>query len=1021
MKTLRTRFRIHTALATAAAAALFASAPALAVITTWDGGGANSNWATAANWNTNVVPPAINDVQFGSAFTSGTSIVMGGSRTVNSLIINTVTPFTIAGAAGNVLTLTSGTLTREDIFTLPDVEGDHIITAGVALGANANWSVWGSGTLAITGPISQTTAGTSLTKIGWGLLEIAGTGTYTGGTILEEAHLQLSGANARAGTGQIFVQMGAGLDVSGATVPNNLSLGGEGVSYPTGFSGALRALTSSTINGPVLLRANTTINAQPGTLTMNGVIDDAAPNFTLTKTGTGELRLNAPNTYGGGTAVNTGTLIVGNGAALGSGGVTVAAGASIELGGVNVANTLTINGSGLAGQGALRTNGSTNTWSGQINSTSGFAVGTTGPLTIAGPISALGLTITKTGAGTLTLTNPANSFGSLTIQSGSLTVASEDGLPPASSVALASGASVLLTGSATINRTLVLNGDGGTLGALGNVTGSPTWAGTIFLDTNSTIHTGGNITISGEISGPPRTITKKGTGRLVLANSNSFAALNITEGTVALQSNFGAPSGTTTVNSGAAFELIGNVTGTGASLRLSGHGVGGDGALRGASGTNTWGGAVNLDSSTTVFVAPGAQTTIAGVVSEASPAFSITKTGAGTLVLGALNTYSGGTLINEGTLSVSANNRLGTGPVSINGGKLLFTASTTTPRDFAMNSGRLQAAAGTNVVLDRSQLSGGFLMGPGTFEASSVTLNGVTALPGARLTPTGTTTLNAFINGGAIAQNNTLNWDGGFNTSSGTIDVNGTLNTTAFSNDGVITIHNAASLLNTGNALVSGGGSRIDIRSGGRLNVTGTLLDLNASLLVNNGTITGPTNVNFGSLAKGAGVYGAVNVTDGGKFSPGNSPGAVTTGSTTWNSGGSYLIEIADATGSPGQGFDTWLINGQLTLNASPTSNGKFTISLSSLDTLAANFDPTQNYSWPILHASDGILNFDPAQFSLDTSAFKNPLASGRFSLSSTSTDITLNFSAVPEPGALTLLVTTVAILSSRTRRKAAR
>jgi hypothetical protein len=87
--------------------------------------------------------------------------------------------------------------------------------------------------------------------------------------------------------------------------------------------------------------------------------------------------------------------------------------------------------------------------------------------------------------------------------------------------------------------------------------------------------------------------------------------------------------------------------------------------------------------------------------------------------------------------------------------------------------------------------------------------------------------------------------------------------------------------------------------------------------LVNNGTIAGTTNVNFGSLAKGSGVYGAVNVTDGGKFSPGNSPGAVTTGSTTWNSGGTYTVEIADALAGPGIGWDLWTIAGDLLVNPS--------------------------------------------------------------------------------------------------------
>ena len=95
-------------------------------------------------------------------------------------------------------------------------------------------------------------------------------------------------------------------------------------------------------------------------------------------------------------------------------------------------------------------------------------------------------------------------------------------------------------------------------------------------------------------------------------------------------------------------------------------------------------------------------------------------------------------------------------------------------------------------------------------------------------------------------------------------------------------------------------------------------------LLVNNGTVTGTTNVNFGALAKGSGVYGAVNVTDGGKFSPGNSPGSVTTGSTTWNSGGGYLVEIADALAGAGVGWDVWNIDGTLGLNATATTNGRF-------------------------------------------------------------------------------------------------
>src|SRR3954470_14496636 len=74
-------------------------APALAVTTVWDGGSTigNTNWGSGPNWVGNVAPPATNDVEFGVSFTSGTNIQTAANRTVNSLIINTLTPFSISG------------------------------------------------------------------------------------------------------------------------------------------------------------------------------------------------------------------------------------------------------------------------------------------------------------------------------------------------------------------------------------------------------------------------------------------------------------------------------------------------------------------------------------------------------------------------------------------------------------------------------------------------------------------------------------------------------------------------------------------------------------------------------------------------------------------------------------------------------------------------------------------------------------------------------------------------------------
>jgi len=55
----------------------------------------------------------------------------------------------------------------------------------------------------------------------------------------------------------------------------------------------------------------------------------------------------------------------------------------------------------------------------------------------------------------------------------------------------------------------------------------------------------------------------------------------------------------------------------------------------------------------------------------------------------------------------------------------------------------------------------------------------------------------------------------------------------------------------------------------------------------------------------------------------------------------------------------------------------------------------------------------DPGAISLDISGFKNPLA-GQFSLESSTTDLTVHYSAVPEPSAVFVL----ALLASTARRR---
>jgi rhamnogalacturonan endolyase len=95
--------------------------------------------------------------------------------------------------------------------------------------------------------------------------------------------------------------------------------------------------------------------------------------------------------------------------------------------------------------------------------------------------------------------------------------------------------------------------------------------------------------------------------------------------------------------------------------------------------------------------------TLNGVLSGAG---GFTKTGAGTLTLGAVNTFSGGVAVNEGTLLLGGTLAAG-GDLTINGGQLAGTG--TTAKAIVLNSG------GT--------ISPG-IVGAGTLNATSLTWNG---------------------------------------------------------------------------------------------------------------------------------------------------------------------------------------------------------------------------------------------------------------------------------------------------------
>jgi autotransporter-associated beta strand protein len=328
-------------------------------------------------------------------------------------------------------------------------------------------------------------------------------------------------------------------------------------------------------------------------------------------------------------------------------------------------------------------------------------------------------------------------------------------------------------------------------------------------------------------------------------------------------------------------------------------------------------------------------TTGSSVLSGASS--TLAKNGAGTLILGgtSANTYTGGTIVNNGTLTASKVNALGTGGVTVNGGTLGIGANNQSVGAVILNGGSITGSSG---VLTGSSFS--FTNG----SASAVLAGG-----SASLTKNGAST---------------------------TVTLSG--------------------------ANTYGGGTTVN---GGNLKINNT---------TGSGTGTGAVIVNNTGILSGTGIVtGPVTINSGGTLAPGNSPGTLTTGSQTWNGGGSYLFQINKAAGTAGTdpGWTMANIVGSLTLAA--TSGNKFTVSLTSL-TLGnapgalADFDGTLPYDWVIATTTTGVTGFDATAFNIDTSGFTagiNP-ATGTFSIAEENGDTTLNLVyEVPEPSTMALVL----------------
>jgi PEP-CTERM putative exosortase interaction domain/autotransporter-associated beta strand repeat len=214
---------------------------------------------------------------------------------------------------------------------------------------------------------------------------------------------------------------------------------------------------------------------------------------------------------------------------------------------------------------------------------------------------------------------------------------------------------------------------------------------------------------------------------------------------------------------------------------------------------------------------------------------------------------------------------------------------------------------------------------------------------------------------------------------------------------------------------------------GGHLRVSsGTTLAFTSTrpLVFTSGSLGGGGTLSFESSL----IIGAEHT-----LSPGNSIGVLSlsfnpSAALVLDSGGTYRWELSDATGTAGTGWDLIQIAGDVDVAALGGDNGVFNISIHTLDAsgaagFAANFNPYVAASWTILTATN-IPDFNPAKFNLlvDSTTFLNATAGGTFSLSlvtgDTTSSILLNFTPVPEPSTWALMITGLAAVIVTTLRR---
>jgi fibronectin-binding autotransporter adhesin len=591
---------------------------------TW--GNVGSDFATGANWLGGTAPADNITADIG-VFTDATAAAnpaFTANRSINGLQFDSGTAaWTFTGSGGTqTLTLGSGGITNSSANTqtfsasgLQLALGTNSTIAGpLFIGSAVNLS---NHTLTLSGSAPSSTilgvvSGTGgLVKQGSGTVFLAAN-TYTGGTTINEGGLFIYSDTA-FGTGDVTF--------NGGTVRN--------------YSSDIQITNNYVLNG-----VGTLENSSGGLWTNSGVISGAGSLILRCRQGGELMILSATNTYTGGTTVYGTVVEINHGSSFGSGTVTWEMGPDGNIlnelyatDSLQVTNNFVLNTELYLGSyGAVWTNSGAISGAGDLIANANFLA-------------------------TLVLSGSNNFTGQTRIANGVLSLDNPDAL---------SGSTLDHNYGGSLSFLTVTNANLGGLQGINNLALTNDSGGNVALSV------GGNnqsTSYDGILSGGG-SLTKAGTGTMILTDVNTYTGTTTINGGVLAVTNGAAIPDTGTV-------ILANSNG--ATLTVEGSET--IGSLRGGGAT---GGNVSIASGQTLTVAETGSQTFAGAITNAG---GLSKTGTGTLTLSGSNSLTGGTVVSNGTLRMAATGTLdgvttvtnagtiaGTGTVgtlNINGGGVL--------------------------------------------------------------------------------------------------------------------------------------------------------------------------------------------------------------------------------------------------------------------------------------------------------------------------------------------------------------